>query len=148
MQPKLIRTPQGHYVPVEWGGTNESCIEPFGERVLVLPDPFSPKSAGGLLDFPEDLVERMSEAAETGILIAIGDAAWTRNADRTGTFVGKRPEIGQRIIFERYAGSYQFGADGKRYRIMDDRCVGGVIVEPAKKPALTRVARPPLIAAR
>lgn len=140
MQPKLIRTPQGHYVPVEWNGINESCISPFGERVLVLPDPFSQTSASGKIGFTEDMVDRMSEAAETGILIAIGEAAWTRNADRTGPFIGNKPSAGERVIFERYAGSYQFGADGRRYRIMDDRCVAGRIVDPQPAVARARVA--------
>jgi co-chaperonin GroES (HSP10) len=157
MTPKLIRTPLGQYTPALWAGTNASGIEPFGCRVLVLPDPFAATTGGGIA-IPDDLQERMTEASETGILIAVGDEAWFWNSDRTRHFSGRKPEVGAHIIFERYAGSYQFGADGHRYRLMDDRCIGGIFAagavptnKPRPKPAvpgIARVTRPPLVAAR
>lgn len=152
MQPKLIRTPLGQYMPAEWSGKNESGITPMDNRVLVLPDPFAPRTGGGIA-IPDDMQERMTEASETGILIALGSEAWAWNSDRTRRFEGKKPEPGQRVIFERYAGSYQYGADGNRYRMMDDRCIGGWFEE-GKTPTLQRkpspiakVSKPPLVVA-
>jgi co-chaperonin GroES (HSP10) len=156
MTPKVIRTPNGEFLPADWTGKNESGIEPFGDRILILGDTFAPESSGGI-KWPDDLIERMTEAAETGVLVAVGSEAWAWNSDRTRRFEGEKPEIGQRIIFERYAGQYHFGADGRRYRIMDDRCVGGLfaedaVIRTAPKPqapaTLTKVTKPPLVAAR
>jgi co-chaperonin GroES (HSP10) len=86
------------------------------------------------------MVDRMSEAAETGTLIAIGSKAWAKSSD-------EKPEVGQRVIFEKYAGSYQWGADGRRYRLMDDRCIGGLVIEP-KPQTLTKVTKPSIIVTR
>lgn len=155
MQPRMIRTPLGQYTPVEWSSKNESGIEPLGDRVLVLPDPFSPTTTGGI-DIPDDVVERHTEAAETGVLVAVGSEAWAWNSDRTRRFDGTKPEVGQRVIFERYAGTYQYGADGKRYRLMDDKCIGGLFAAdkaPALqrkpvKPAIAKVTKAPLVIAR
>ena len=153
MQPKLIRTKHGQYEPAPWNGVNESGITPFGDRVLILPDPFAPTTIGGII-FTDEQRERADMAAETGVLVAMGDDAWLWNSDRARKFEGNKPKVGQRVIFEQYAGSYQFGADGVRYRLMDDKCVGGLFEEGkaptgAKKPKvaapLARVTRPPLL---
>jgi chaperonin GroES len=133
MQPKLaaamkrLLTPLGEYIPAQWSGKNTSGILPIGDRVLVLPDKAPDESAGGI-KFTEAQQDRDGLAAETGILVALGEAAWKWNSDRTRPFDGTRPEIGQRVWFERYAGSVQYGKDGVAYRLMDDKCVGAVAV--------------------
>jgi chaperonin GroES len=133
MQPKLIAarqharilTPLAEYEPAQWKGKNTSGIIPIGDRVLVLPDKAPEKTAGGVL-MTEQQQDRDGLAAETGILVAIGEAAWKWNSDRTRLFEGTKPEVGQRVWFERYAGSVQYGKDGTAYRIMDDKAVGAV----------------------
>lgn len=123
MQAKLITTPLGKYVQVQWSGSNESGITPVGDRVLILPDGVDD---AGLIALPPELAERMQQAAETGVLVSAGQDAWQWNSDRSRKYEGTKPDIGQRVIFERYAGSFQQGADGRRYRLMDDKCIGGL----------------------
>lgn len=134
MRPKLVAaakmqlTPLGQYVPAEWHGKNTSGILPIDDRVLVLPDKAPTKTDGGVL-LTETTQDHDGLAAETGVLVAIGESAWTWNSDRSRPFSGTKPEIGQRVWFERYAGAIQFGRDGVAYRLMDDKCVGAVAAE-------------------
>ncbi len=147
MTPKLVMTPLGQYEPAKWNGVNESGIGPFADRVLILPDGAAEQTSGGV-DLPEELVDRMTQAAETGVLIAMGPDAWLWNSDRTRRLEGEKPKVGQRVIFERYAGSFQHGPhDGRKYRIMDDKCVCGGVAELKTKPtaSITKVTKPPLL---
>lgn len=125
MQPKLIMTPLGQYAPAKWEGANGSGIKPIGDRVLVLPDGAAEKTAGNVF-ITEDQQERMSMAAETGVLVDMGDEAFKWNSDRSRLFEGSKPEVGQRVYFERYAGAVHHGKDGRLYRLIDDKCVGGL----------------------
>jgi len=131
MQPKLVTakkrllTPLGEYVPAKWSGKNTSGIVPIGDRVLVLPDKAPDKSSGGV-HFTEQQQDRDGLAAETGVIAAIGEAAWKWNSDRTRPYDGVKPRVGQRVWFERYGGSVQYGADGVAYRLMDDKVIGAV----------------------
>ena len=160
MQPRglnksVVLTPLAQYVPAEWSGKNESGIYPIGDRVLVLPDKAIEETSGGIL-MTDQKRDTDGMAAETGVLVALGEAAWKWNSDRTRPFDGTRPEVGARVWFERYAGSIQYGMDGRAYRLMDDKCIGAVALtnaavgkqEQPKRtaaPNLAKVARPPLV---
>lgn len=125
MKPKLLMTPLGQYEHVQWNGKNTSGITPIGDRVLILPDCAVGVTSGNV-HIPQELQERMSMAAESGVLVAVGDGAWFWNSDRTRRFEGTRPTAGQRVYFERYAGAVHHGKDGKMYRLADDKVVGGL----------------------
>lgn len=128
MQPKLIKTEQAQYVQSEWDGTDTSGLIPIGDHVLILPDAASTKAGTkGLIELPDDQVERMSLASESGIIVAIGDDAYFWNADRTRPFGGTRPKPGDHVMFERYAGRVMRGRDGKHYRLMSDNAVGAIM---------------------
>lgn len=128
MQAKVL-TPVGEFDAAVWQGRNTSGIQPFGDRVLVLPDQATTQTMGGLF-IPPETIERIAEAAETGVLVAIGEGAWAWNGDRTRRYEGVKPAPGQRVYFERYAGGKFHGRDGLVYRLMDDKCIGGFAVEP------------------
>ena len=49
------------------------------------------------------------------------------NSDRTRPFAGKKPEPGNRVVFNRYAGRVLRGTDGKMYRLMTDNCIGAIM---------------------
>lgn len=126
MMPKLVATSKASYTAREWNGENESGVYALDDAVLVLPDEASKKVGKlGLIDAPDDLVERHSYAAETGIVVDIGPGAFVWAKDRSKPFEGKRPALGQRVYFERYAGQETMGADGRSYRLMDDKCIRG-----------------------
>jgi chaperonin GroES len=122
---EFIETTVGRYRKVAWPGSNESGITPVGDRVLVLTDEAATKSGGGI-DFIAEDIDKAELAAETGVLIGVGEDAFKWNSDRSRPFAGPRPTPGQRVYFERYAGGQYKGRDGKKYRLMDDKCLGGI----------------------
>jgi chaperonin GroES len=128
MQEKLLKTTQAEYERAAYDGTNESGLTPFGDRVLVLPDSAADKSSGGIV-IPDAVKEMQSYAAETGVIVAIGDGAFVWNADRTKPFSGVKPKPGDRVFFDRYSGGLARGRDGRTYRIMDDKAVAAGCVD-------------------
>lgn len=120
------------YVPAEWSGKNESGIVPLGARVLVLPDVAETQTTGGV-HLPVDVASRNGMAAETGVLVALGDGAFAWSGDRIHAWNGPKPEVGVRVVIERYAGQLQRGLDGQIYRILEDRAIGALLVQPMEK---------------
>lgn len=125
MEPKLIKTWNAEYVKTNWNGKNESGVTPIGDRVLVLADKAADRTSGAVF-LPEQLTERQSMAAESGVLVEAGDDAWTWNSDRTRPFGGRRPMVGDRVIFQKYAGQLVLGDDGELYRLMDDNSIAAI----------------------
>lgn len=125
MRPKLIKTNLAEYNPGVFSGKNESGWEPIGDKVLVLTDQPADQTSGGVY-ITEDTKEHMSQAAETGILVALGPGAYVWNTDRTRPFAGRKPEAGDFVYIQRYAGQTIMGADGQLYRLMDEQCVAAV----------------------
>lgn len=122
----LTKTRIGEYVEVEYTGANTSGRIPVGDQVLVLPYKAPEKTAGGIL-IPESIAETNSLAAETGVVVDVGDGAWTWNMDRTRRFTGAKPEIGDRVNFTRYSGLEVIGDDGQMYRVMADNCILAIV---------------------
>lgn len=140
MEPKLVKTRLAEYVPAEFSGKNESGIHPVGDRVLVLPDQAS-KTSSGLIHFTDEQISRNAEAAETGVIVEIGQEAFIWNSDRTRKWESKdKPKVGTRVAFDRYAGGFYHGKDGQMYRLMDDKCIGATADddEPEKPAVVAR----------
>lgn len=125
-----VVTPLGQYEAMEWSGVNTSGMKPWGDSILVLPDQPRERTTGGIF-LSEQEVERMAYAAETGVIVAIGDGAFAWNADRTRPFQGEKPAPGVRIWFERYSGAVQHGRDGLIYRLMTDKQMGAIAMDEA-----------------
>lgn len=126
MTPKLFKTTLAAFVPAQWDGTDHSGLHPLGDRVLVLPDASSERSAGGV-ELPVDVVARHTLAAEAGVVVAIGDGAFKWNSDKCTAFEGKKPKLGDRVAIERYSGQLFHGLDGVVYRLMESACIGAMI---------------------
>ncbi len=124
MKPSLLKTGLGQYVETAYSGKNESGATAFGDHVLILPDEAAEKTAGNVY-IPEQLRERQGMASETGMLVAVGDDAfvWAANGHK---IEGRKPKVGDRVYFTRYAGQELVGDDGKKYRLMTDACVGAI----------------------
>lgn len=119
LTPRLIKGTQADYTPApEYPGYDPSGIEPLGPNVLVRVDECSAVTAGGI-HLADDMSERMTMASETGVIYAIGKTAWK------GYAPDERPQVGDRILFERFAGLTPRGADGAPYRVMADSCIAG-----------------------
>lgn len=122
MEPRLIKGIQAEYVPAKWLGSNTSGVRVVGKTVLVLMDECSTTTSGGI-SLPEDMVERMSMASESGVLVACAPGAFLLNEDMT-PWLGEKPKPGDRVYVEKYAGKLVKGRDGKMYRMMDYGCIG------------------------
>lgn len=126
MEPRVLKTQQGQYALTEWGGVNQSGITPVCDKVLVLVDKSMEVTAGAIY-IPEDQQERQTLSATTGVLVAVGPQAFAYDAFRTVHWVGERPQVGDRVVFTRYAGQEYSGYDGSLYRLMEDRQIGGIM---------------------
>jgi chaperonin GroES len=112
--------------PLEWPAElergappNTSGFIPIDLRVLVKPDPVKDRTAGGII-LANAHVEREEHATDKGVLVAVGVNAWSE-ASRANGFVAPQP--GQRVAFAKYGGRLIEGADGEKYRIMNDEDV-------------------------
>ena len=123
---KNYKTIRGEYVPVEWNGKNESGWDPTGSMVLVLQDKAAEKSAGGIIK-PDEYKEREEMAAECGVIVALGPTAFAwADRERTTRWEGKKPQVGDRVSFQRYSGVHVPGDDEETYSTMNDFCIGAV----------------------
>lgn len=116
-------------VPVPFNGTNESGCDPIGTKILVATDWVDDTTKSGLIHLTPEMVERMSLAVTTGMLVAIGGGAWTDwpNSDRP--WPGPVPKVGQRVHLAKYAGLVIDGRDGRHYRLCQDIDVAGIITK-------------------
>jgi len=122
---KVIRN-KPLYLPAIWDGKDTSGCVPIGDKILIKPDMAVSQTDTGI-HMPEEFTERMHLSTQTGIIIAVGDDAFTWSADRSRPFGGYKPKVGDRVYFERYAGAVVNGDDGCDYRLIEDRQIGAVI---------------------
>ena len=127
---RILKIGNTQWRPAPFAGANTSGYVPVGDKVLILPDVAVTKTAGGIL-LTDEKQEQQTASAMTGILVEAALGAFLWNDDRTAQWEGARPLPGQRIYFERYAGQILHGKDGQTYRLMDQRCIAGIEVEPA-----------------
>ena len=125
MKERLVSRLHGTYKAAFYLGRNTSGVTPLGKKVLVQADEFQSEFAGGKLTHIPELVERMDLASESGCIIECGDQAFSRNNDGS-VWNGRKPQAGDHVYTEKYAGLMVMGNDGKKYRLMDDSCVGAI----------------------
>jgi co-chaperonin GroES (HSP10) len=120
MMPKLFKTSLAVYTQAEWSGKNDSGWTAFADHVIILPDHLASKSAGGV-DIPDDVVDRMTMAAEAGVVVSVGEEAFK------GLTVAPKP--GDRVSIGRYSGQLLMGSDTKTYRIMSASEIGAIYAQ-------------------
>ena len=135
-KPKLLRINHLDFVKNEKVG--HVPYRPLGDRVIVRVDEVKETSAGGVM-LPFDVQERHNAASTTGVIVALGDAAFYWSFDRTRKWEGEKPVVGNRVLFDKYAGALVPGDDDNWYRIMDDKCIGCIEEETADVPDTTRL---------
>lgn len=97
--------------------SNNSGVTAIGFRVLIKADEIQEKTAGGL-HLPDDYRAKEGFAQARGEVVSIGANAFDEISDA--------PKVGERVIFPKYEGTEVMGADGKIYRLIEDRCIIGV----------------------
>lgn len=95
-------------------------IAPHEFNVLVLPRELEAASASGLIQIPEELLEREQDAVIEGMLVAVSPAAFSY-AEYPADLA--KPAPGQHVYFKRYAGEWVEGDDGRKYRLMGDKSI-------------------------
>ena len=128
MEPKLLKHDVVTYKPANFSGKNESGLTPIGDRVLILPDEVESKTSGGI-ELPDEILHRQTLAAEAGVIAALGDGTFKWNSDKVTPFSGRSPQVGERVVIERYAGQLAKGDDNQLYRLMDSHCIGAILEE-------------------
>jgi co-chaperonin GroES (HSP10) len=98
------------YIKGQFNGNN-SGYTPICDRILVKVDESASVTAGGV-HIPDETAYKMTMASETGVIVSMGDAAFIWSFDRSRSWEGYRPKIGDRIYIERYAGRVIKGKDG------------------------------------
>jgi len=96
-------------------------LAPMGYNVLVALDVVEEVTLGGII-LPGRHIERENGASEKGRLVAKSDMAFC-GGDWGGAPV---PDVGEVVLFQRYAGTEFEGQDGKKYRIIADSDLKGI----------------------
>ena len=95
-------------------------IKPVRCVALIKPDKVEDKSAGGLY-LPESARERDQIAMDKGVLVAIGEGFFDGLS-------GPVPEVGDKIMFDKYAGSL-VTIDRDKYRLVNDDKIIAILEE-------------------
>lgn len=99
---------------------NASGMHPVEYKILIKPEETEQTSAGGIV-LALKTTEREAMAQVRGKLIAVGGNAFS-------DWEGRVPSIGDSVWFAKYAGYTVKGADGKEYRLANDKDVAAIIV--------------------
>lgn len=125
MQPRILKVGKIEYQIADWDGVNRSGVVTVGDMILVMVDKAATKTKG-LIELTEDTIHANQLAGQTGIVVSIGEGAYLWTRDRARPFAGRKPEIGDRIWFQRYAGFEIYGEDGAFYRVLSDVSIGAI----------------------
>jgi co-chaperonin GroES (HSP10) len=105
---------------------NKPGILPVEFKVLILPeeveetDPVLKRAKAAGIQLPDIEKEREQMAQMYGKLVAIGGNAFD-------DWKNRRPIVGDRVVFAKYAGAPVTGANGVKYRIAQDKDIAAVI---------------------
>ncbi len=101
---------------------NESKISPVEYKILILPDTVEEMMASGLW-VPETAREKEQLGQVVGTLVAVGGNTFSDWGD------GRKPKVGDRVYFAKYAGYVIKGKDRREYRIANDKDIAAIIEE-------------------
>ena len=97
-------------------------IKPVEYKVLVKPIEVEKKTKGGII-LPDETHDREQFAQQEGVLVAVSDDAFTNP-----TWLNP-PKVGDTVLYDKYSGCTVTGRDGVKYRLINDRELGGIIRE-------------------
>ncbi len=128
---------QAEFEKAVYTGKNPSGVRVLGKNVLVLMDEVAAQSSGGIY-LPPERIMQMNMASESGVLVELGVEAFSYFDDGT-KWTDYKPQPGDRVFVERYAGRELRGRDGRLYRLMSYTCGGGTELpeEPEQAPEPT-----------
>lgn len=142
---RLIKNSQAEFERATYSGANESGVRPIGTSVLILMDQVATTTSGEAgakllaeagvaapaagsvigIGLEPGMIEKMNAASESGVIAAVGSAAF-RYYDDGSPWTDYKPKPGDRVFSERYAGRELRGSDGQTYRMMTYTCIAGI----------------------
>jgi len=99
-------------------------ITPVEFKVLIKPDKVEGQTTGGLY-LPDSARDKQQFAVDRGEVIAVGDGFFAE-------LPGPTPQVGQKVIFNRYAGSLITVGEGENrseYRLCNDKDICAILEE-------------------
>ena len=102
---------------------NTSGIRPMEDNVLVLPSEVEAKTKGGII-LADETIEKEQFGRMEGTLVAVSPLAFSF-ADWPDA--AEQPQVGQTVVFSRYQATEITGRDGRKYWLMKDQGIAGVI---------------------
>ena len=100
-----------------------SGIRPIEYNVVVKPEKVEEKTKGGIY-IPDETKDRDQFGQHRGVLVGVSPMAFDFEDWPEGE---PKPEVGQEVIFVKYAGTLVKGRDGEDYRVMKDKDVIAVM---------------------
>lgn len=92
---------------------NKSGLKPLGHAVLV--EPYEPEKKKSIIELPDSVKERTVMVETRAVVIDVGPEAWIEEK-------APRAQPGDLVLIAKFAGVMAQGtADGKRYRLVNDR---------------------------
>ena len=102
---------------------SDSGVIPFEFKVLVKQDIMEEKTKGGII-LPEPARDDQQRAMTKGEIVSMSPAAFSyHNWDKST----RLPQVGDRVVYSRYAGSVIIGKDEVEYRLINDKDIGAII---------------------
>lgn len=107
--------------------TNTTGINPTEFKVLIAPKPVEEITKGGII-LATTTTESEKYATVDGTIVAISPLAFTYASqtewDEAG---GKKPKVGDLVVYAKYAGVRRKGRDGAEYLIVNDKDIVATI---------------------
>lgn len=97
-------------------------IKPTEYNVLIAPEDTEEKV--GSIILPASTKEANDIATMRGRLVAVSPHAFSYASEWPE---GSMPQVGDAILYAKYAGTLVNGADGKEYRLCKDKDVAGIL---------------------
>jgi chaperonin GroES len=97
-------------------------IKPTGHMLLVLPTEVEVTTKSGIVLATATQSQRESSSQSEAIVIDRGNTAYSEQA-------APWCEIGDKVVFAKYAGTICQGKDGKTYRLINDLDVKAILEE-------------------
>ena len=97
---------------------NNSGLKPLGRAVLV--EHYEPEKKASLIELPDFVHDRTMMVEQRAIVVEVGPACWPDEPARA--------QPGDKVLISKMSGYMAIGpADGKRYRIINDRDIFAAI---------------------
>lgn len=108
--------------------SNQSGIIPMGFKVLVKIKELEEKTKGGII-IPTDTREKEEAASQIATIVDYGRAAFTIGVADLPNEWDIKPEVGNKVVLNRYAGITIEGNDKKEYRLVNDKEILAILSE-------------------